>query len=356
MLMNFCCAWAQAEETEDSPSVASVQVLQVEHPVAGPGHINVGKLETDAGHIQSVLEQIPADKDLLVSTDSEEVATQILQKSGRSGLTRLIPLGRLKDRLVTFKNHTIQSVKKDKIGFVIVAFNTMYDSFIWIHATQYSPQERAAQVIFGTLTSIAFSLDKDAWARCAGYVKNRLFKVLDLAGDSKAADLMGRFTANLAISLGIQGARLGILSMDKVIDLPTLAGAAGNTFLLGLGLTFGNFAWTEFSRMVDDSTHPATKFLVRRFAEVRSIIMGHLSPSSKLLQTNVYGYAPWVALAIHGTVGLAVFFNDKVISNWSEGKFGALFTRKKVQLENLWGSMAEFANFSTAPVCHEVFL
>lgn len=339
------------------PMVQAAEVVQIDNTPAGSVQIQSGHVDTDVAHFDQVLDQIPSDKDLLLSTDSENIADVVLQKEsqnsqrpgGRLGQTRLLPLGPLKEKIKTaagfknlnrFKNHLIQAAKNDKIGLVIVAFNTAYDSFIWIHATQYSPEARAAQVIFGTLNALVFSLDKDAWAHSARTIKNRVFKILDLTQESRTADVVGRFAANLTLAVGVQSLRFALLSMDRVWILPDLMSTAGDAFLLSLGLTVGGFGWTEFSRDIQASTHPASKFLVRRLAEIRSLLMGHISPSSKLLQTDVYGYTPWVALAVHGTVGLAVFLNNKYLTNLSESKFGASFARQKTQLESLWSSLA----------------
>ncbi|MNT75936.1 hypothetical protein D3C72_2148820 [compost metagenome] len=64
--------------------------------------------------------------------------------------------------------------------------------------------------------------------------------------------------------------------------------------------------------------------MVRRFAEMRSIMMGHLAPSGKLLQHDTYGNAPWIALAVNGTIGLLAFLNGTKMAEWTDRKFGPL--------------------------------
>jgi hypothetical protein len=353
ILLGLSSAFANVDPMT-MPVVTAAEVVQIDHTPAGSVQIQSGKVDTDLEHFDQVLEQIPADKELLLSTDSEDIAGAVLQRESqdeqRTGQTRVLPLGPLQEKIKNnavfknlnrFKNHLIQAAKNDKIGVIIVVFNTAYDSFIWIHATQYSPEARAAQVIFGTLNALVFSLDKDAWAHSARTIKNRVFKILDLTQESRTADVVGRFAANLTLAVGVQSLRLALLSMDRVWNLPDLLSTAGDTFLLSLGLTFGGFGWTELARDINSSTHPASKFLVRRVAEMRSLLMGHVSPSSKLLQTNVYGYTPWVALAVHGAVGLALFLNNRYLTNLSESKLGVAFAWQKIQLENLWNTLAQ---------------
>ncbi|MNL56188.1 hypothetical protein D3C87_1796640 [compost metagenome] len=52
--------------------------------------------------------------------------------------------------------------------------------------------------------------------------------------------------------------------------------------------------------------------------------MGHMAPSGKLLQYETYGNAPWIALAVNGTIGLVAFLNGTKMAEWTERKFAPL--------------------------------
>lgn len=323
-----------------------VRAVEVQTPA---GRVQVSEAQTTVSKAQlnEILESLPAERDLLLSTDSADVSQMFVntesKAKGRKGLSRLLPLGNLQQKFYTseavqnmlrYRDHLVQSVKADKIGLIIVVVNTAYDSFVWMHATEYSPEVRAAQMIFTTVNAIIFSLDKDAWAKASGVIRNKIFQALDITKNTLAVDVAGRFAANLALGLAIQSMRVGILAFDKVVSMPELMNLAGSTVLLSLGFTFSSFAWSEFSKDVNGNTHPAAKFMVRRFAEFRSIMMGHLAPSGKLLQPDTYGNAPWIALAVNGSIGLLTFLNGTKMAEWTERKFGPMLE----EIHDLFGA------------------
>jgi hypothetical protein len=144
------------------------------------------------------------------------------------------------------------------------------------------------------------------------------------------AGLATSFAANFALGLSIQAGRLAILSYDKMTDIPMLVASAGGVLALTAALTFSNFGWTEFAADVDPKQNPFTKWMVRRLTEVRSFVMGNLAPSGKLLQPEVFGMGPWVALAANGVVGLAAFFGSDRLVKWSEYGTSLRFLRRPV--------------------------
>jgi hypothetical protein len=338
-------------------NVDSVDTVKIETPI-GPVQITEGHASLSKEQLAAALDALDDNRDLLISTDSEDVAGMVIAKESktktRKGLTRLLPVGALGQnfnnsktvkRIIDYKNHLVTSVKNDKIGLVIVLINTAYDSFVWIHATEHSPEVRAAQIIFTTLNAIVFSLDKDSWARTSGRIRNKMFKALDLTRNSMWVNIAGRFTSNLLLGLSIQTMRVGILAFDKVVTMPEVMHLAGGAVLLSVGFTFSSFAWSEFSKDINRNTHPAAKFMVRRFSEIRSVIMGHLAPSGKLLQYDTYGNAPWIALAVSGTIGLVTFLNGDKMSEWAEKKFGPVLESFK----DIFGA-------ENAPLCSRVLL
>lgn len=302
--------------------------------------IQVGAIslnDVPAETLSRVVQNVPATKDLIVSSDSEgllENVARVREEKGGSGLTRLVPV-----TVSRVARHLVNSAKADRIGLIIAVINTAYDSYVWMHAYQYSEGVRIAQTIFTTLLSITFSIDKDLWARTARKIQGRIIRLFDAAAADPVtmasaartgAGLATSFAANFALGLSIQAGRLAILSYDKMTDIPMLVASAGGVLALTAALTFSNFGWTEFAADVDPKQNPFTKWIVRRLTEVRSFIMGNLAPSGKLLQPEVFGMGPWVALAANGAVGLAAFFGSDRLVKWSEYGTSLRFLRRPV--------------------------
>ncbi|MEN0060259.1 MAG: hypothetical protein AAGB31_15580 [Bdellovibrio sp.] len=334
MLLSVFSAFAGEKPLPFNPGqIQSVNEMSIEME-GGPVRLSETHLEVSASQVGEIVAAIPAEKSVLISTDSEAVVSETFNNKAlnQAKITKVqfIPLGDLDkkiknetffNKLKTYKSNIVRSAKEDRIGLVILSINTAYDSYIWLHATEYSPEVRAAQIIFTTALSVAFSIDKDAWARTAGHIKDRIYKAFNIATDSFWMDLTGRFASNLALGLAVQSLRVSILAVDKVVALPDLIGLAGSSVLLSLGFTFSGFGWTEFANKINSTTHPRAKFIARRMSEIRSLLMGHLAPSGKLLQADTYGYAPWIALSVHGIIGVVTFWKGGPIMDWLERKF-----------------------------------
>lgn len=301
-----------------------------------PVQVGTMGLESVSGEdIDSLLKAVPQDKDILLSTDSLVVADKLTQQTDekRSGLLRLVPLGPLVDHLKDssasvvkkvsgFSKHIVKSAKEDRFGLIIVTFNTAFDSYIWIHATQFSPEVRAAQILFTTMMAVVFSIDKDMWTHWARKIQNKILNLYSLTGLDPAHSVLTQistsYLANLTLGLGIQAVRLAILSYDHVINLPFVLSSTASALVISFAYTFATFSWAEFNADIDGTKYPFAKAVARRFSEVRSLSLGHFAPSGKILQTDQYGFTPWITLGVSGAAGLMAFLNTKTLIEWLE--------------------------------------
>lgn len=293
------------------------------------GQLMSGAIHLPQMSVQSIAdltEKVPTDRDLVVSFDNPEIADAVIKsRENSNGLTRLIPFGsKLSAKFRLAQDHLIESAANDKIGLMVVAINTAYDSYLWMHAYQYSEGVRAAQAIYTTMIAVAFSIDKDLWAKTARKIQGKILNLYDptvMNGDeimSLRTRLATSFAANYLLGMVVQSGRLAILSFDKVMDAPTLLSAFGSSVALGTALTVANFGWSEFGANIDQKKGPFAKWVVRRFAELRSITIGQLAPSGKLLQPEVYGASPWIVLGVTGLAGVTAFINSHRIARWLE--------------------------------------
>ena len=303
---------------------------------ATPVEITQKQISVDANDIDAALErELPPNKDLLVSTDSELVASKVAasQSEKPNRLARLIPIGRLagqlNQRIANIGNtahgaytHLRDAVRNDKVGFVIVTINTTYDSYVWLHATQYSTEVAVAQSIYSVILAIAFSLDKDLWSRLAWKIQGRIIRLFDahtnvppgeLPVMSRTMQMSTAFAAHLTLSLGLQVGRLAICSYDHAITVPYLVSSTAITFAIAALGTFSGFAFSDFLARIDQEKYPFAKTVFRRFQEARGLLLANVAASGKLLQPSIYGMTPYASLVISGLVGLVFYANQNRI-------------------------------------------
>lgn len=299
------------ETTAQDGSQAQIGIIE-------KSHVSKSKLD-------EVLADIPADKDVILSTDSKEGAEKLLasmKKKTGSGLRWLIPLGPLKNMLA----ETWDAAKKDHfIGLTIVTYSTGVNSFVWLHATEHSPEVRAAQIIFSTLTAIALSIDRNAWARMSRKLNNKILNVFSAAGmksvgENKIGKFASLYGANWLMSSGMYGTSFMILSYDHAINLNYLAAGLGAATAAAAVNTFSGMGWNELLIDVDQAKNPYAKFILSRIANIRSAITGHYAPNAHTLQPGMDGYLAWKVLLINGTVGyLALIASNKIVDGLEKG-------------------------------------
>jgi len=333
--------WAQTPSEPTVFSSSQEMTFVDSNPTAGldaENRVQIGVLHLDnltPENIDQALEQIPDNKDILVSTDSEKVLQKVARwaAKGRKGLTRVLPLGPLIGKA---KNHIVDRVKKDPGTAMIVTISTMFDSYFWLHVTEHSPEVRAAQMIFTAGLALSFGLDKDLWVRCSKKVQGKLLgffdpALIDNAKASKYLKFATKVSSHLIMAAGIQTVRFGILAYDQTLDAKYLVASALGIGTIAVTSVFSSIGWLEFAASVNENSHPFAKFVARRVADVRSLTLGMVASSSKLMSPQVYGYSPWAVLVVSGTIGFTAFFNSPKIINWLEFSPKLEFVRLRYQ-------------------------
>ncbi|MFZ4403055.1 MAG: hypothetical protein ACOYOK_03045 [Pseudobdellovibrionaceae bacterium] len=350
------------KDNNDNPTLKNPQDALSDSSNELPYRVQIGetgKPDATMDDLSNLLQLIPDNKDILVSTDSAEVLQLIAEKSPtRRGLSRIIPFGSLVKNakqsklikpLINYKNKIVNGAKNDRIGLIILTVNTTYDSFVWLHVSEspYSESARIAAVIYSALINISFGLDKDLWSKSARHIEKKILKlfdsakqnpedILELKSDteeknlntiSRKKKLMVNFAANTAMMLGLQAGRFAILGFDQ--SLAVAFGPENLAKIIGLSIavTFSSWGWGELSADIDGQKYPFAKATVRRWYEIRNLLMGHIASSGKLIQPSIYGVSPWFAVATNGIIGLSAFLRSEKIINWLENSPRLEWTR-----------------------------
>lgn len=278
--------------------------------------------------INSTARQSP-NTQILLSSDSNEVLEKIV--NSRNTNIALIPYDKTAttksqksfvDLLKNYKNTTVTSMKNDKIGFMIVSFNVLTDSYFWIHSGDLSTFEISGNVIFTLLTAIAFGINKDAWAHTTKPI-TKFFKRLTGMGDRQLPrndikDLSVRFFANLTLATAITSARIPFLPMDGLVDSTLHLNSWTLPFLISFISTLSSFAWSENIALIDADKKPISKFVFRRLHEFRSVILGSFAATSMLFSPAEFGPGPWITLIGAGGLGLYFYLQSDLIVNFLE--------------------------------------
>lgn len=274
--------------------------------------------------LPKVFESIPKDsKKSILFSYPEASVEPIMQENPESFLrakkTLFMPLAAkklLKDSLLHVKN----SISQDRMGLFFVTVNTAYDSFLWIHADSLSIEQRSAMVLFNVVLAASFGLDKDLWAKTTQPLENRIQTFLEKlsTGHQRGKLVAASFLSNLTFSIAIQTARVAILSYPDLVTAFSSTHFWGTSLVMGSLLTLSSFGWSEQLADVDQARNPMAKYFLRRFMELRTITMGQMAPSSKLLQPDVYGIAPIATTLIHGSIGIWMMLKSSKIVEWIE--------------------------------------
>lgn len=282
--------------------------------------------------------------EIIVSTDKEQVVDSILTKSGKATFTKepkflffgsilsTSPINKighaLGNKITSSVNHIISSAKSDKVGLLVVTINTAYDSYLWIHAESISVTQSTAQVILGLILAVSFGLDKDLWSKMTKPLERKVqssMAYLGLIHNPKNSfdthKLVSQFFANLTFSAGLQVLRMGIISIDHIAATLQTSHFWLTSFLIGFALTASSFSWSEQLAKIDINKFPVAKNVMRRVTDLRNLALGHIAPSGKILQPDVYGYTSWVALGISALAGLVVWIkSDSFINSIERSK------------------------------------
>lgn len=253
---------------------------------------------------------------IVVSSDIPEV----LLNHSQGEKVFPLPVGEIsnewkKSKVVsTIKNYGSKiatNIRQDKIGFMIVTFNTVYDSYIWIHASHLSTFERTGNILFTVMTSVVFGLNKDSWAKTTQPFYN-FFKKMAGLGPSELSrnqveDIALRFFSSLALSTALNMARIPFLSFNQLVDHTLLLNGWTYPIFLSVISTMASFAWSEQIALIDQDKYPSSKFVFRRVMEFRSILLGTFAATAKLMNPSMYGLGPWLTLISSGALGLYIY-------------------------------------------------
>ncbi len=215
---------------------------------------------------------------------------------------------------------TIKSAKNDKIGILILTYTTAAETLFWIHSTQLSQFERSSNAIYSVALALVFGLNKDAWSLTTRPIQKFFRQILKPANSSprNTKEFAARFLGNLTLATVVTAARIPLLSLDDMISKGIQLQYFTMPLLLTVVSTTALFTWSEHLAMVDETTHPITKFIFRRTAEMRSILLGTFAATAALLLPSQYGLTPWITLAGVGVAGSLLYFNTDSISKWLE--------------------------------------
>jgi hypothetical protein len=329
-ILSFTFAWSAAAATP-GPAREDVRFELTGPSVSGTSiQVETPDVENTAEVLQQIEDKVKSsNQNILISSDSVEVLERatLVQNKRRSGVMAFMPMdpssknegfGAFKDALKKYPVKLLASAKSDKIGLIIVTFNAFQDSFIWIHAANYSHFQQTGNVMFTVLTSIVFGINKDAWSQATrpfqGFFKRVLFDGQDVS-QSVPKDLAVRFLSNLALTTIISSARLPFVSFDSLVNTSLWMNQWTLPMLISVASTVSAFAWSENLASIDQAEHPISKFVFRRGQEIRALIIGSMAASAMLFSSS-YGATPWLVLGTSGALGLTVFLNSKKIQGF----------------------------------------
>ncbi len=281
------------------------------------------------------------DKNVIVSSDLEDILVGTAQLKKEN--VALMPLPRAGKEskaknfsalLRAYPAKVVTSAKADKWGLVIVTFNTLVDSYVWIHASHLSSFERTANIVFTVMTAVAFGLNKDSWSHATkpfySFFSKFIYKTDQLKAKS-FADVSMLFTSSFALSSLINLSRVPFLSFDRLVDGTVDMHLLTVPIMMSLVSSVASFAWSENIASIDERIQPASKWVFRRVQETRSILLGYFAATAMLFSPSVYGLSPWGALATSGIVGLVVYLNNTKITTFIETRFAQAVMKGLIQ-------------------------
>lgn len=222
--------------------------------------------------------------------------------------------------LIPLQEHYTKSTHEDRIGVLILTINTLYDSFIWIHAGNLSVQQKSAMILFNVMLAASIGYKKELWSNMTRPLGTRISQFLAYVTRKAGTttQLAGTFLSYLTFSVAIQTVRVSILSADNLIHAMGTLSFWGPSIALGTLMTVTSLGWNEQLAKIDQKEHPIAKRFFQRIMEMRGLLMGTIAPSGKLLQPHTYGYFPIAATVIHGAIGLFILLRSDRIINWIE--------------------------------------
>lgn len=347
-----------SQRLTDSAAIAPHLVAHLPNPIAqeekgSSGGADPQKLETSVTYLSgqvddvaTIIETAHPNAQIVVSTDSEEIARKAVSAASdsHSQKFKFLFFGDLVSKktqtlagsLKKVAKYTGDSIVRDPVGFVVTTFVTARDHIIWLHAESHSVTQKTFMLIFNTFVYTAFGINKDNWAKTIKPLENSIFSRISVLGSlgqgknpAEVKRLVSSFFANAALSVVLTTVRMGILSIDQLVQSLGSPDFWRDSLMIGTALAATQFAFSEQLYKVDENTSPVAKFSLRRFTELRAAILGWYAPSAYLLQTGTFGPGPWFVVLGHGLLGLIFYWNTPRIVDWLERRKTLLHAKTK---------------------------
>ncbi len=289
--------------------------------------------DTEISKVNELLENTDVQSsDILLSTDKEEIVESVLKDThsrNNNRLLRIIPIGALanaKQKIASgfknYKQNALSTLRYDRIGLTVLAITVGTDCMIWIHASSFDIHQKTSMIMLNLVMASAFGLDRELWGRMTKPIKNKLINVFDRFIPTENANLVksltSRYLSNMLLGTGIQLIRTGLLSLDHIQYTVTTGDFWLTAAKLSGLVTLTSFAWSELYTSIDGEKYPVAKLMMRRFSDMRGVIMCQLASVSMVLQPHVYGSVPIYSYVIHGTIGLVALLNAHRVVAWLE--------------------------------------
>lgn len=281
--------------------------------------------------------------DILLSTDKEEIVEAFAKDTEANQRNlRIVPIGelasprqKLASAFKTYVTNAKKTLRYDRIGLTVLAITVGYDSMIWVHASSFDIHQKTSMVMLNLVMAATFGLDRDLWGNLNRPIKKKLIEVFDrfipTQNTSVIKSLASRYLSNMFMGMGVQLIRTGLLSLDHIQDAVVTGHFWGTAAKISALVTLTTFAWSELYSSIDGEKYPVAKLMMRRFSDMRGVIMCQLASVSMVLQPHVYGTVPIYSYVVHGAIGLVALLNANRIVNWLENNHMVERAYRKVQ-------------------------
>jgi len=330
-----------------SASGAGSAGSRIEFAKSGPEHalrsIETTTTVVDAKDSAAEFERIGSGHDqetLILSSDEPELiveAAKVAAKSnGKDPHVFVLPIGGAgnpdnKDlnsengfnrAARKFREHTVNSIRDDKIGFLVVTYSLGLETIRWVHASHLTNLEKSAILTYTVMTALVFSLNKDTWSNITKPIQRRIREVLKMSTvipkKPGAADIVVKLAANIMIALPVNLARVPLLNIDEIANRSFDYAQLNAPIIMAFMGSMMGIAWGELVSSIDQELNPRAKFVARRAIEFRSLINGMFASTAMLMTFETYGMRPWVTMLVMGATGFALYLNSQKLIDWVE--------------------------------------
>ncbi len=289
--------------------------------------------DTTIAQVSEILQDENVKKsDVVLTTDKEEIIESFVKDTNSPGnhrKLRIIPFGALANvrekaaaRFTNYKINAKHTLRYDRIGVTVLAITVGYDTLIWINASSFDGYQKTSMVFLNFIMAATFGLDRDLWGDLNRPIRQKLIDVFDrfIPTDNATVikSLTSRYLSNMLLGTGVQLVRTGLLSLEHIQDAVMTGSFWMTAAKISSLVTLTTFAWSELYSSIDVEKRPVAKLMMRRFSDMRGVIMCQLASVSMVLQPQIYGNVPIYSYVIHGAIGLVAFLNAHRVISWLE--------------------------------------